>query len=62
MPKYYLQSNFKKYLFIYFERERKREGAGWGRERGRERKSQASSTLRENPNAGLEFMNCEIVT
>ena len=63
-------SFFNVYFFVLRERVcvhelgrgRKREGGRGGRERERERESQADSMLVMEPEAGLEPMNCEIMT
>ena len=50
-------------MFI-FERERERENE-WGKEREGDTESEAGSRLRAvttKPDAGLELVNCEIVT
>ena len=50
-------------LFVYFEREKECMHELWkGRERGRQRILSRLRTVSMEPNAGLDFMNNEIMT
>ena len=56
---------FEKCLFIYFERERARKSVWGGGQREGDTESEAGSRLRAistEPDAGLELVNCEIMT
>ena len=49
-------------FFKFFILKREREQVGWGRERGRERIPSRLLTASIEPDAGLDLVNCEIIT